>query len=43
MPKEAIERGAVNQVATLSHIPKVILSAANGAPRAADATSNKSN
>jgi two-component system chemotaxis response regulator CheB len=43
MPKEAIERGAVNQVAPLSHIPKLILSAANGAPRAADAISNKSN
>jgi two-component system chemotaxis response regulator CheB len=43
MPKEAIERGAVNQVAPLSHIPKLILSAANGALRAADAIGNKSN
>ena len=43
MPKEAIERGAVNQVAALSHIPKLILDAANGAQRAAGATNNKSN
>jgi two-component system chemotaxis response regulator CheB len=43
MPKEAIERGAVNQVSALAHIPKVILSAANGAQRAAGATSDKGN
>jgi len=43
MPKEAIERGAVNHVAALSQIPKHILSAVNGTQRAADATSNKSN
>ena len=43
MPKEAIERGAVNQVVPLSSIPKLILSAVNGAPRAFDAISNKSN
>ncbi len=43
MPKEAIERGAVNKVAALSHIPKVILSAVNGNQRAGDAISNKSN
>jgi two-component system chemotaxis response regulator CheB len=42
MPKEAIERGAVNQVSALAHIPKVILSAANGTQRAVGATSNKS-
>jgi two-component system chemotaxis response regulator CheB len=43
MPKEAIERGAVSQVAALSHIPKLILSAVNGTQRTNDATSNKSN
>ncbi len=43
MPKEAIERGAVNQVAALSHIPKLILSAVNGTQRATDAAGNKSN
>ena len=43
MPKEAIERGAVNQVAALSHIPTLILSSVNGTQRAAGATGNKSN
>ncbi len=43
MPKEAIERGAVKQVAALSHIPKLILSAVNGTRRTNDATRNNSN
>jgi len=40
MPKEAIERGAVNQVAALSHIPRLILSAVNGTQRANNPVSN---
>lgn len=43
MPKEAIERGAVKQIAALSQIPKFILRAVNGAHQPAGTASHKGN